>query len=173
MKTALLAGFCLSLGMTATAQIDNSAGSKYTATERSRIESERAKEQLRFQKAEEYCYQRFAVNDCLREVAVERRKTLDELRRQEIILNNIDRKLRAGEQLRQLDEKKAAASQPVPVGAEKTPKSAKALTREQELLEEQAYRDKQLKAQQRIEQRDQQRAEKKGQPAAKTLPVPP
>jgi colicin import membrane protein len=171
MKTVLLAGISLSLSLSVFAQAGQTAGSQYTATERTRIEAERAQEKLRFEKAAENCYQRFAVNDCLREVAVERRKIMDEYRRQEIILNNVDRRLRAGEQLQKLDEKKSNASRPKSLAGDKPEKTSNALSREQELENQRAFEEKQLKARQRIEQRDQQ-LEKKGT-GAKPLPVPP
>lgn len=173
MKSALLPIVCLTLGMTAYAQVENSAGSKYTATERARIEAERFKERIRIEKAEAYCYQRFAVNNCLRDVAVERRKTMDELRRQEIILNNIDRKLRAGEQLHQIDEKQTNAISTSTTPIVKTPKPSNKLTQEQERQEEQAFRDKQINAQQHKDEREKEKAEKKGQSVTKPLPVPP
>lgn len=75
------------------------------SVERARIETERASAQARFEKEEASCYQRFAVNDCLRQVKVRRRAVLEELRRQEIILNDVDRKKRAAEQLRRTEEK--------------------------------------------------------------------
>jgi hypothetical protein len=173
MKKVLLAGIGFILSLQPHAQIGSATGTPYTATERARIIAERAQAQLRFEKAEETCYQRFAVNDCLRQLSIERRKTLEELRRQEIILNNIDRKLQAGERLQNLDEKKATPPRPAGSGNDKPGKNEPALTRAQELANEQAYQEKQLNARKRMEERDRQLEEKKKQPPVKSLPLPP
>lgn len=156
----------------AQAQVGNPVQPTSTAAERARIDAERTREKQRFEKAEAYCYQRFAVNDCLRDVALERRARLDELRRQEIILNDTDRRLRAGEQLQQLDEKKAASRQPAASAVARDPKPAKEGRVEQEQQEEQRYREKQQRAQERRVRRDQQQADKNGTPS-KALPTPP
>ncbi|MDD0837235.1 hypothetical protein PSQ40_01500 [Curvibacter sp. HBC61] len=73
--------------------------------ERSRIERERAAEMGRQQAVESACYQRFAVNDCLAEARVKHREVLSDLKRQEVQLNDRERRLRAGEQLRRIEEK--------------------------------------------------------------------
>ena len=173
MKKVLLAGIGLIIGVQLLAQTGSASGTPYTATERARIVAERAREKLRFEKAGETCYQRFAVNDCLRQVAIERRKSLEELRRQEIILNNVDRKLRAGEQLQYLDEKKSTPPRPVGTPSEKPGKTTSTLTREQELANEKAFQEKQLNARKRMDERDRQQAEKKAQTSVKPLPLPP
>lgn len=83
-----------------------------TAAERARIEAERLREETRIANEEALCYQRFAVNDCLKAVKVRRDIVLDDLRRQEIILNDIDRKKQAADQIRQIDEKSEAHISP-------------------------------------------------------------
>lgn len=109
MKSLLLAlGLLALLPLGAQAQqVDPSLPSGASA-ERARIEADRAKAQALFEKDEANCYQRFAVNDCLREVRVRRRATLEELRRQEIVLNDADRKKRAAEQARRAGGKSSA-----------------------------------------------------------------
>lgn len=108
MKKRLFALGSLVLLLGAQAQpVDRSLPST-AAAERARIEAERSSAQVRFENEEASCYQRFAVNDCLREVRVRRRAVLEELRRQEIILNDADRKKRAAEQARRADEKSSA-----------------------------------------------------------------
>jgi colicin import membrane protein len=98
----------LGLLLGAQAQEPASTGAEGARAERDRIQADRAREQLRYEKEESVCYQRFAVNNCLREVRVRRRATFEELRRQEIILNDADRKKRAAEQVRSTDEKAAS-----------------------------------------------------------------
>jgi colicin import membrane protein len=162
--------------------------------ERARIEADRVREQARYEKEEAACYQRFAVNDCLREVKVRRRATFEELRRQEIILNDIDRKKRTAEQFRQNDEKAAeraesetarkqdaartANEKPLPEkrtaggAAQLRSSPSPALTPEQRAQEKKAYEEKLLKAKERKAQRDKALAEKSGSPG-KPLPTPP
>ena len=78
------------------------------AAEHARIRKERGDAQARFLAQDVQCYQRFAVNDCLGEVRTQRRAVLAELRRQEISLNEAQRKRRAAEQLLRADDKAAA-----------------------------------------------------------------
>lgn len=63
--------------------------------ERQRIAQERADQEAVFLKAERECYSRFAVSDCLRSARKTRRVAMDELRRQELILNDMDRQTSA------------------------------------------------------------------------------
>lgn len=75
------------------------------ARERERIRQFRVAEQARFAAEEAQCYQRFAVNDCLQEVRRARRDVLADLRRQELSINDAQRKRRAAEQLLRSDDK--------------------------------------------------------------------
>ena len=70
-----------------------------------RIAQERAALVQQRLAAEKACYQRFAVNDCLRQARTERRAVLDRLRQQELAVNDLDRRRRADERLRQLERK--------------------------------------------------------------------
>lgn len=54
------------------------------------------------------CYQRFAVNDCLLESRRAQREVMGDLRRQEILINDAQRKRRAAQQLLRTDEKLSA-----------------------------------------------------------------
>ena len=89
----LLAG--LGTLVLAAAQQSASYDPQAAERERVRIEAERRQALERYGQEEADCYQRFAVNDCLSEMRKRRRVTLEELRRQEIILG---------------DERRAAAS---------------------------------------------------------------
>ncbi len=51
------------------------------------------------------CYQRFAVNDCLLAAQRLRAEQMDDLRRQEIALNDVERKRKSAEQVRKLDDR--------------------------------------------------------------------
>lgn len=76
--------------------------------ERSRIQAERMREEARFEQEEAACYARFAVTDCLRGVRVRRSKVMVELRQQDILLNDAQRKQKAQAQLERIAEKAAA-----------------------------------------------------------------
>ena len=73
--------------------------------EHERIRSEREAIKARQVKAEAACYQRFAVEDCLREVRAEVRDALARLRSQEIELNDAERKEKAADRLKAIEEK--------------------------------------------------------------------
>ena len=73
--------------------------------ERSRIQAERAREEAQFEKDQAACYARFAVTDCIGQARVRRRAALDQLRGQEIVLNDAERKRKALEQMQRLEEK--------------------------------------------------------------------
>lgn len=81
------------------------ASPSFTEVERARIERERSAEMLRQQQVESACYQRFAVNDCLLESRVKHREVMADLKRQEITLNDRERRLRSSEQLRRIEDK--------------------------------------------------------------------
>ena len=73
--------------------------------ERQRIAQTREVERARLAAAEAQCYQLFAVNDCLIAVRRERRELLADLRRQELSINDAQRRRRGAEQLLRSDEK--------------------------------------------------------------------
>lgn len=76
--------------------------------ERSRIDVARQQAEQRFAAAEKACWQRFAVNACLRQARSERRAVIDRLRQQELALNEVERRRSSAERLRQLDDKQRA-----------------------------------------------------------------
>lgn len=81
------------------------AAAEAPAAERARIAAERSKVEARYQHEERACWGRFAVNDCLAESRAKRRSALADLRRQEISLNDAERKQRAAERLRSLEQR--------------------------------------------------------------------
>ena len=100
-----LAAFCV-LAAAQPAEPDTVAARD--AAEHARIRKEREEAQAGFKAQDIQCYQLFAVSDCLGEVRARRRVMLAELRRQEISLNDAQRKRRAAEQLLRADGKAAA-----------------------------------------------------------------
>lgn len=73
--------------------------------QRHRIAQLRETYQADLRAKEAACYQRFAVNDCLLEQRRISRDLLADLRRQEVVLNDAQRKRRAARQLLRADEK--------------------------------------------------------------------
>lgn len=60
--------------------------------ERARIQSERDVGESRFSEQRAACYAKFAVTDCLDEVRLRKRHLNDDLRRQTVVLNDIERR---------------------------------------------------------------------------------
>lgn len=71
------------------------------------VEAERKKLQTESSTAESLCYERFAVNACLSEVAVQRRAKAAVLRKRELALRAAQRAERTREQIQHLEEKQA------------------------------------------------------------------
>jgi len=71
------------------------------------VEAERATLQAESSTAEALCYERFAVNACLSEVAAQRRAKAAVLRKRELALRDAQRAERTREQLLRLEEKLA------------------------------------------------------------------
>jgi len=76
--------------------------------ERLRISSDRARFEATFTLEDTACYKRFLVNKCLDEVKLRRRDALADLRRQEIVLNDEARKVKAAEQLQKIEDKSSS-----------------------------------------------------------------
>lgn len=81
------------------------------APERARIEVQRRQAEERFAAEEKACRSRFAVNDCTQEAEQRRRETLQELRRQEVRINGIERERKAAERLREIQERQSPGKQ--------------------------------------------------------------
>lgn len=87
--------------------------------ERSRIQRSREQVKAEAEQANAACYQKFAVTDCLRKGRAKNRLVLDELRRQEVILNDLERQAKAIEALNKIEQKSLADAkypQPNPSG---------------------------------------------------------
>lgn len=74
------------------------------ASHRLEIAQQRAALEEVHERSRAECYQRFAVNDCLLAVKRLRGEQMGDLRRQEIALNDLERKRKSAAQLRTLDE---------------------------------------------------------------------
>lgn len=73
--------------------------------ERERLKTERAAVEARFAGQQKACRARFAVTDCERAAQRERNAALGDLRRQERILDEAERKRRTAERLKDLEER--------------------------------------------------------------------
>lgn len=74
---------------------DNNSVPLDALLERARITRQRADYEAVFVQKQQSCYARFAVSDCLSRARRERRISLDELRLQEVVLNDLDRQAKA------------------------------------------------------------------------------
>ncbi len=91
------------------------------ATEKARIARERNAAEALYKVEEKACYQKFAVNDCVKDARDKRRAVMTELHRQEVAVNDVERKRKAAERLQSIAEKSAPEKQ-----AEKKADSEKA-----------------------------------------------
>lgn len=82
----------------------------HRTAERTRIQHERAALAARRQHDESDCYNRFAVEDCLRKVRTQVREVEGRLRTQEVELNDSERREKAADRLRAIEEKQNAVS---------------------------------------------------------------
>lgn len=82
------------------------------AAERARLHDQRAKVEAEYKADEKACNAKFAVNDCLAKAKAKRREAVSDLRRQEISLNDAERKRKAAERQRSIEERATAAKPP-------------------------------------------------------------
>lgn len=73
--------------------------------EHARIAAERRAVEERYSKEREGCYQKFAVEDCMSDSRRRRREQTEDLKRQEAVLNDAERKRRGAAELERLDQK--------------------------------------------------------------------
>jgi colicin import membrane protein len=97
MKHLLACAFALVAAFSAQAQDE--------AADRARIKAERAAADARFEQARKDCRKKFAVTDCEKEAKRLHNAQVGELRRQERVLNDADRKRRAAERQKAIDER--------------------------------------------------------------------
>lgn len=84
--------------------------------ERARIATERSRAEAAYQAQAKVCWGQFAVNDCLARAKAQRREVLADLRRQEISLNDDERRQRAAQHERDIQERSAPVPRPAPSG---------------------------------------------------------
>jgi colicin import membrane protein len=106
MKSLLLRLALLAAVLPAWAQTDSQV-----EADRVRIAAQRKQVDTAFAAQEVACYRKFAVNDCLKAARAQRREQLADLRRQELSLNEAQRKGRSAERLRSIEERNLAQKQ--------------------------------------------------------------
>jgi hypothetical protein len=111
MKKWVAALFFATLSTLLGAQTTAGEGQPDVNVERARISAARATLEAGFLAEDAACYKKFAVNRCLDRVNTRRREAIADLRRQEILLNEEERRLRGAAQLRKLEEKLAVEKQ--------------------------------------------------------------
>ncbi len=101
--------FSLSLWLgllgSAWAQSAQDAGQQERAAERSRIAAERQTLEADFRASEAICFRKFFANNCRDQLLPPYRERLADLRRQEILINEVERKISAADQLLKTEEK--------------------------------------------------------------------
>lgn len=95
------------------------ATAAHRKAEHERIRHERDALAAGRQKDEAVCYQRFAVEDCLRGIRVRVREAEDRLRAREVDLNDAERQEKAAERLRSIEDKQKAVPAPSPQSKER------------------------------------------------------
>ena len=119
------------------------------SAERTRIAAERAAAEARHTEAQKACYGKFAVNDCLEKARREHNTVLSELKRQERVLNDTERRAKAAERQREIDERssperqKEAAEKRSKAAAEQQEREARAAEKGAKRAADQAEREKQ------------------------------
>nr|WP_315240566.1 hypothetical protein [uncultured Albidiferax sp.] len=115
MKKTLISFLCTLACTAVLAQVAD--GGLEVAAEHARIDAERQRIEKRFADEEAACFQKFVVNDCRDESRARRRVDMADLRRQEISLNDAERKRKGAEQLQRMEQAAAAKDgPPVAVG---------------------------------------------------------
>ena len=117
MNKLMLLSLCALLSWSAQAQLAGKDNQPASATpvvpeaDRSRINLERARLEKGFAAEDVVCYRRFMVNNCLDEVKLRRREALADLRRQEIALEEQERRAKAAAQILKTEQKLSTEKQ--------------------------------------------------------------
>ncbi len=112
------------------------------AQERARIATERQAAEARFASEEKACNVKFAVTDCVNEARARRREVLADLRRQDISINDAERKRRSSERIKTIEERSSPQAQQQAAEQRATARSEQA-AREQAFAQKAADRARQ------------------------------
>ena len=111
MKQWLLIGLLLGASVQAQEVPPTQEAPSQVQIQRARIAAERSKLTAQFDEQEAACYRKFAVNSCLAPLKVKRREAMADLRRQDVILNDAERRRKGAEQLQKAEEKASLENQ--------------------------------------------------------------
>ena len=112
MKTFALTFLLTLLGELAVAQTGVVSGQSGSIdAQRAAISAQRSRLEASFLTEDAACYKKFAVNSCLGKVNTRRREAMADLRRQEIFLNDEERRIKGDEQIRKTQEKASPENQ--------------------------------------------------------------
>ena len=103
--------FCCSLSLGAAMAQSPAQEKDNNALERSKIAAERARLEAGFQAEEAACKSRFAVNACLLEIRPRRNAAIADLRRQDLLINEAERKARGADQSQKTEDKSSLERQ--------------------------------------------------------------
>ena len=103
--------FCCSLSLGAAMAQSPAQEKDNNALERSKIAAERARLEAGFQAEEAACKSRFAVNACLQEIRPRRNAAMADLRRQDLLINEAERKARGADQIQKTEDKSSLERQ--------------------------------------------------------------
>jgi hypothetical protein len=156
----LVAPACAATGV----EVDpaSSSAAAHRKVERDRIKVEREALTARRQQDEAVCYQRFAVEDCLRGVRAKARESHDRLRAQEIELNDAERREKAAERLRAIEDKQVA----VPPAGKRADAQVRKPSADPDVAKAQRDQDAHQRAQQQISRAQVQASEQAARAAA-------
>ena len=105
MKKLFLFLLLSTLGFASSAQTQDELVSAAAGRERQRINAERATLEAAFDAEEDACYKKFFVNSCLNAIKPRRREAMADLKFREVALNEQERRQKAAEQVRKIEEK--------------------------------------------------------------------
>jgi hypothetical protein len=111
MKYFFLLVLWLGLVGVAFSQTETDAGQLERNSERTRIMTERQKIEATFKVEQSICFRKFFSNACLEKLQPPRSAALADLRRQEILMNDVERKINAADQLLKIEEKRSLQRQ--------------------------------------------------------------
>ncbi|HXE21807.1 MAG TPA: hypothetical protein VN617_05685 [Rhodoferax sp.] len=126
--TVVFAGFCV----VAAAQTANVSPDQAAVAERAAINAERSRSEAAYLAEKKVCYQKFAVNGCLRDAGERERKIRADLRRREITLDDAQRKRQAVEQSQRRKAGAAAEQQSGEQAAARRAQGTQNLQKQQE-----------------------------------------
>lgn len=157
----------------ALAVVMTSAGAEQPVADKSQREDlarRRAAVQADAQAGRESCYQQFAVTACIERIEAWRREELDHIRRQEVALNDQERKARAAGRVSAIESKsQKATDRPRPQAGSSTERE---MAKRQQVVAREARARQRAAAQQKKVQDAQERQAKQSERARKPLPAP-